>query len=102
VLVPRPVGARSAHIRAVSTAPETVDRFYRSPGEGDLEVSVPGGGHSYAGRGLTEGGPMIDLTPMKAVEVDASTAGQARRRDDASRARRATQAHGLAVPGGFS
>src|SRR5688572_18398039 len=37
-----------------------------------LEVSVRGGGHSYAGRALTEGGLMIDLTPMKAVEVDAT------------------------------
>ena len=67
-----------------------------------LEVSVRGGGHNYAGFALTEGGVMIDLTPMKAVTVDAA----------ARRARcgggttwgeldAATQAHGLAVPGGF-
>ena len=67
-----------------------------------LEVSVRGGGHNYAGFALTEGGLMIDLTPMKAVTVDAA----------AQRARcgggttwgeldAATQAHGLAVPGGF-
>jgi FAD/FMN-containing dehydrogenase len=68
----------------------------------DLEVSVRGGGHNYAGFALTEGGLMIDLTPMKSVAVDAG----------AKRARcgggttwgeldGATQEHGLAVPGGF-
>src|SRR4051794_33317345 len=67
-----------------------------------LEVSVRGGGHNYAGFALTDGGLMIDLTPMKAIAVDAS----------AKRARcgggttwgeldAATQEHGLAVPGGF-
>jgi FAD/FMN-containing dehydrogenase len=35
-----------------------------------LEVSVRGGGHNYSGSALTEGGLMIDLTPMKAVSVD--------------------------------
>src|SRR5437899_757729 len=38
-----------------------------------LEVSVRGGGHNYAGFALTDGGLMIDLTPMKAVHVDPST-----------------------------
>jgi FAD/FMN-containing dehydrogenase len=67
-----------------------------------LEVSVRGGGHNYAGFALCDDGLMVDLTPMKAVSVDA----------DARRAKcgggttwgeldAATQAHGLAVPGGF-
>lgn len=67
-----------------------------------LEVSVRGGGHNYAGFALTDGGLMIDLTPMKTVKVDAK----------ARRARcgggvtwgeldAATQQHGLATPGGF-
>src|SRR4051794_39944536 len=67
-----------------------------------LEVSVRGGGHNYAGFALTDGGVMIDLTPMKTVVVDG----------DARRARcgggttwgeldAATQEHGLAVTGGF-
>ncbi len=70
--------------------------------EHGLEVSVRGGGHNYAGHALTEGGLMIDLTPMKAVHVDA----------EARRARcgggstwgeldAATQGYALAVPGGF-
>ncbi len=67
-----------------------------------LQVSVRGGGHNYAGYALTDGGLMIDLTPMKAISVDA----------DARRARcgggttwgeldAATQEHALAVTGGF-
>jgi FAD/FMN-containing dehydrogenase len=67
-----------------------------------LEVSVRGGGHNYAGFALTDGGLMIDLTPMKAVNVDPAVrrarcgGGTTWGELDA-----ATQAHGLAVPGGF-
>src|SRR3954453_20976303 len=67
-----------------------------------LEISVRGGGHSYAGRALTDGGLMIDLTPMKAVLVDPAArrvrcgGGTTWGELDA-----ATQAHGLAVTGGF-
>jgi FAD/FMN-containing dehydrogenase len=66
-----------------------------------LEISVRGGGHGVTGAAVTEGGVMIDLTPLKGIDVDA----------DARRARvgagvtwgeldAATQAHGLAVTGG--
>ncbi len=67
-----------------------------------LEVSVRGGGHNYAGFALCDDGLMIDLTPMKAVSVDAEAqrakcgGGTTWGEFDA-----ATQAHGLAVPGGF-
>src|SRR6188472_4639535 len=33
-----------------------------------LEVSVRGGGHNVAGRAVTDGGVMIDLAEMKAIE----------------------------------
>jgi hypothetical protein len=67
-----------------------------------FEVSVRGGGHNYAGSALCDDGLMIDLTPMKSVTAD----------PDARRVRcgggttwgeldAATQAHGLALPGGF-
>ncbi|MBX2999997.1 MAG: FAD-binding oxidoreductase [Caldilineaceae bacterium] len=36
----------------------------------DLVVSVRGGGHSFAGRSVCEGGLMIDLSPMKGIRVD--------------------------------
>ena len=67
-----------------------------------LEVSVRGGGHGYAGLALTDGGLMVDLSPMKAVRVDPAArrarcgGGVTWRELDA-----ATQEHGLAVPGGF-
>jgi FAD/FMN-containing dehydrogenase len=67
-----------------------------------LEVSVRGGGHNYSGSALTDGGLMIDLTPMKAIRVDAAArratcgGGTTWGEFDA-----ATQEHGLAVTGGF-
>lgn len=35
-----------------------------------LEISVRGGGHNVAGKAVTEGGLMIDLSPMKQIVVD--------------------------------
>ena len=35
-----------------------------------LEVSVRGGGHNVAGRAVTDGGVMIDLSLMKGIHVD--------------------------------
>jgi hypothetical protein len=67
-----------------------------------LEVSVRGGGHNYAGFALCDDGLMIDLTPMKSVSVDA-TARRARCGGGTTWGAldAATQAHGLALPGGF-
>jgi FAD/FMN-containing dehydrogenase len=66
-----------------------------------LEVAVRGGGHSVAGMALTEGGVVIDLRRMNAVEVDpeAKTAvvgGGA----TMSHLDRACEPHGLATTGG--
>ena len=35
-----------------------------------LEISVRGGGHNVAGRAVTDGGLMIDLSAMKGIHVD--------------------------------
>src|SRR5688500_18388550 len=69
--------------------------------EQELEVAVRAGGHSGAGYGVNEGGIVIDVRPMKRIEVDLSArtarvgAGVTWGELDA-----ATQAHGLAVTGG--
>ena len=66
-----------------------------------LEISVRGGGHNVAGRAVAEGGLMIDLAGMRAVDVDPS-ASTARAQGGArwSDVNDAAGVHGLAVTGG--
>lgn len=73
-------------------------RFGRDCG---FEIAVRGGGHSVAGKSLTNGGLVIDLRRMNAVSVDverrtATVAGGA----TMSHLDRATEPHGLATTGG--
>ena len=44
-----------------------VVNFARAAG---LELAVRGGGHSMAGFGVSDGGLVIDLSPMKGLEID--------------------------------
>lgn len=66
-----------------------------------LEVSVRGGGHNVAGRAVTDGGVMIDLSTLDGVEVDperaTATAGGGVRWNALNDA---AAAHGLATTGG--
>ncbi|MFD7713051.1 FAD-binding oxidoreductase [Streptomyces sp. NPDC059786] len=68
----------------------------------DLPLAVRGGGHNGAGLGTCDAGVVVDLSPLKDIEVD----------PDARTVRvaggcvwgevdRATHAHGLAVPSGI-
>ena len=69
--------------------------------ENDLLLAVRGGGHNVAGTGTVEGGLLIDLSPMKGIQVDPErgtvraeggvTIGELDKR---------TQAFGLATPMG--
>ena len=67
----------------------------------DLPVAVRGGGHSVAGHSTCDGGIVIDLSPMKQIDVDpearvaSAGAGVTWGELDA-----ATQQYGLATPGG--
>jgi FAD/FMN-containing dehydrogenase len=66
-----------------------------------LEIAVRGGGHNVAGRCVCEGGLMIDLSSMRAVEVDPAV--QTARAEGGTIWRELNAAaaeHGLAVTGG--
>lgn len=67
-----------------------------------LEISVRGGGHNVAGRAVTAGGLMIDLSPMKEIGVD-PRARTARAQPGLTwgEFNIATAVHGLATTGGI-
>ena len=69
--------------------------------ETGLEVAVRGGGHSVAGRSVTDDGVMIDLSLMKQIQVDAE-ARTVRAQGGVlwGEFNNATAAHGLATTGG--
>src|SRR4051794_38670228 len=67
----------------------------------ELELSVRGGGHNVAGKAVTEGGLMIDLSSMKEIEVDPTTrTARAQPGLTWDEFNIATAAHGLATTGG--
>jgi FAD/FMN-containing dehydrogenase len=89
-------------VLAVSCATvDDVRRAFESAARLGLPVSVRGGGHSVAGHGVGTGSLLIDLSPLRGVEVD-PTARRARVAGGCTwnDVDPATQAHGLAVPGG--
>jgi FAD/FMN-containing dehydrogenase len=48
-----------------------VSRLVSLPRETGLELAVRSGGHSFAGYSVTEGGIVLDLSRMKALQIDA-------------------------------
>ena len=85
--------------RCVHTA-DVVDAVDFGRVEG-LELAVRGGGHNVAGRAVTDGGLMIDLSLMKGIHVDPSRSSvRAQGGVTVGELDRATGAFGLATPSG--
>ena len=85
--------------RCVHTA-DVVDAVSFGRSEG-LEISVRGGGHNVAGRAVSDGGLMIDLSLMKGIHVDpVGSTVRAQAGVTIGELDRATGAFGLATPSG--
>jgi FAD/FMN-containing dehydrogenase len=70
--------------------------------ENGLELSIRGGGHNVAGKAVTDGGLMIDLSLMKGIHVDpVRRTARAQGGVAWGELNRETQLHGLAVTGGI-
>jgi FAD/FMN-containing dehydrogenase len=82
---------------------EDVPLALRFAREHQLEIAVRGGGHNIAGNGICDGGLLIDLSGLRAVDVDPD-ARTARVQPGATLADldEATQRHGLATPVGIN
>ena len=63
------IDKRPALIARCRTVPDVVDAL-RLGREQAAEISVRGGGHNVAGTAVTDGGLMIDLSPMRGTRVD--------------------------------
>lgn len=83
--------------------PDDVPHAIQWARQNGLEISVRGAGHNIAGNAVCEGGMMIDLSPMKAVRVDAAKK-RAHVEPGATLADfdKAVQAHALATPVGIN
>jgi len=93
------VDKRPALIARCANTADKADavRFARAEG---LEISTRGGGHNVAGKGVTDGGMMIDLANMRGSYVDPAKQ-RARIQGGATwnEYNRATHQHGLATTG---
>jgi hypothetical protein len=96
------IDRRPALIARCATADDVVAAV-RLAGAHELLVSVRGGGHNIAGNAVCDGGLMIDLSAMTAVQVDAAKrtarVGPGATLGDVDRA---TQVHALATPTGIN
>ena len=91
----------AAVVRAVGAA--DVRHAVRFASERGLVLSIRGGGHNIAGNAVSDGGLMIDLSPMKSVRID-PVARTARVEPGVTLGEldREAQAFGLATPLGIN
>lgn len=94
------IDKRPAVIAGCATPEDVADALDLARREG-YEVAVRAGGHSVAGMSTNDGGLVVDVRPMKHVEVDPTTR-QARVGAGVTWGEfdRAAQEHGLATTGG--
>jgi FAD/FMN-containing dehydrogenase len=94
-------GMIDLHPRAIirAGAVADIDAVLAAARDTGLPLAVRGGGHNIAGHGTVEGGLVLDLGPLRSVDVDADrrlvTVGPGATLADVDRA---TVDHGLAVP----
>jgi FAD/FMN-containing dehydrogenase len=113
ILVPGDLGydeARRVHNGLIDRHPAVIARCLQTADvvdavhfgrEQGLEISIRGGGHSVAGRAVSDGGLMIDLSLMKGIHVDAARRTvRAQAGITVGELDRATSAFGLATPSG--
>ena len=92
---------RRPAVIALCLGAEDVAAAFAFAREHELEVAVRGGGHNPAGHCVLDGGLVIDLSQMRTVVVDESTAtARAGGGTTWLDFDPATQAYGLVVPGG--
>lgn len=94
------VDKRPALIARCTTA-DDIAAAVRFARERDVAISIRGGGHNVAGLAVSDGGLMIDCSPMNSIMIDAATltacAGPGVLWGEFDTA---TQEHGLATVGG--
>lgn len=94
------IDKRPSRIVRPRTTAEVATAVKSAVGDG-LEISVRGGGHNVAGKAVTDGGVMIDLSLMKRVDVDpAARTARAEPGVLWGEYNEATAVHGLATTGG--
>ncbi|MCC6615795.1 MAG: FAD-binding oxidoreductase [Anaerolineae bacterium] len=80
---------------------QDVQRAVRFASAHSLRLSVRGSGHNVAGTAVNDDGLVIDLSQMKQIQVDAQArTARAQPGVNWGELDRATQAYGLATPGG--
>src|SRR5579859_6693087 len=95
------IDRRPAYIARCANADEVAQALQFARGHG-LPVAIRGGGHNVAGFGTCDQGLVIDLSPMKRIQVQAQ-ARTARAQGGLTWGEfdQATQAEGLATTGGL-
>src|SRR2546427_2122749 len=95
------IADRHPALIARCTSVEDITAAVRFAREHDLVIAVRGGGHSVAGFSTCDGGAVVDLSGMRAVEIDpASRTARVQGGALLEQLDRAAQEYGLACPVG--